>query len=134
MSSSMDDNLDVCVVGLGAATPIGLTAPATAAAVRAGIAGFADHPYMIDRNGEPFVVAYAPYLADDLALEDRLSELALSAAREAAGLLSGLSPRPASIPAFLGIPAPRPGVPGALASRVRSGCSKERGPPPSARE
>ena len=101
----------VCVVGVGARTAIGLTAPASAAAVRAGIAGFADHPYMIDQNGDPFVVARAPYLSDDVVGAERFIELALPAAREALEPISGLVQETLPIPLIVGLPAPRPGLP-----------------------
>jgi 3-oxoacyl-[acyl-carrier-protein] synthase-1 len=90
MSVPFDRAGSICVVGVGAATSIGMTAPATAAAVRAGIAGFSDHPYMIDRIGEPFVVASAPYIDTYVDGEDRFIELALPAAREALEPVSGL--------------------------------------------
>ena len=40
----------VVVVGVGARTAVGMTAPATAAAVRAGVAGFDEAPVR-DRHG-----------------------------------------------------------------------------------
>ena len=52
----------VVVVGVGARTAVGMTAPATAAAVRAGIAGFEKHPFVVDTAGNPMIVAGAPYL------------------------------------------------------------------------
>lgn len=118
MISSMDDIPDVCVVGVGAATSIGLTAPATAAAVRAGIAGFADHPYMIDRIGEPFVVASAPYMDIDVGGEDRFVELAVPALREALEPVSGLLGTSVPIPTIVGLPESRPGLPEKLASTL----------------
>ena len=48
------------VVSLGASTPVGRCAWSSAAAVRAGISGFGQHPYMIDTAGEPMRVARAP--------------------------------------------------------------------------
>ena len=52
----------VYFVGLGASTPVGRDALSSAAAVRAGISGFAEHPYMIDSAGEPMRAAIAPWL------------------------------------------------------------------------
>ena len=118
MSVPFDKTGSICVVGVGAATSIGMTAPATAAAVRAGIAGFADHPYMIDRIGEPFVVASAPYIDADAVGEDRFIELALPAAREALELFSGLSRTTVPIPSIVGLPESRPGLPAELASTL----------------
>ena len=109
---------DICVVGVGAATSIGRTAPASAAAVRAGISLFGDHPYMIDQNGDPFVVAMASYLRDDLSFEQRLIELALPAAQEALSQLDVLSRQLDPIPLLVGLPSIRPGVPQELTSRL----------------
>ena len=108
----------ICVVGVGAATSIGRTAPTSAAAVRAGISSFADHPYMIDQHGDPFVVAMASYLRDDLNFEQRLSELALPAAREALSSLNFSSRRFDPIPLLVGLPSIRPGIPQELTSRL----------------
>src|SRR5262245_25923922 len=99
----------VVVVGVGARTAVGMTAPATAAAVRAGIAGFTHHPFMMDTDGNPMVVAFAPYLDIGLTGVARMAELAGPAAVEAvAGIVSvpcGGQP----IPVFVGLPPDRPG-------------------------
>src|SRR5204863_8241044 len=55
----------VYLVGLGATTPVGRDALSTAAAVRAGISGFAEHPYLFDTAGEPIRAAIAPWLDID---------------------------------------------------------------------
>ncbi len=50
-------------IAFGAAfakTPVGLSWESSAAAVRAGITRLAEHPYMLDREGQPFVVACVP--------------------------------------------------------------------------
>ncbi len=46
-----------CIIGLGARTPLGRTACATAAAARAGITRLTAHPRMVDKAGDPCVVA-----------------------------------------------------------------------------
>lgn len=120
MSVPFDKTGSICVVGVGAATSIGMTAPATAAAVRAGIAGFADHPYMIDGIGEPFVVASAPYIDTDVVLQERFIELALPAAREALEPVSRLLRTRVPIPTIVGLPESRPGLPAELASSLAS--------------
>src|SRR4030042_1140342 len=99
----------VCIVGVGASTAIGMDSPSTCAAVRAGIAGFADHPFMIDRNGEPMVVAMAPCLSEELGLTERCVELAKAAAAEAIEPLRGLPGSPGPVPLFIGLPESRPG-------------------------
>ncbi|RZJ10565.1 MAG: beta-ketoacyl synthase [Rubrivivax sp.] len=107
--------------GLGASTPVGRSAWASAAAVRSGITGFVRHPYMVDTAGEPMRVAIAPWLDIGLQGADRLAALLLPAMEEA---LAGL---PAPVPAdrfalALGLPSARPGLPpdvaGALLQRV----------------
>lgn len=50
---------DVVVVGVGMVTAVGLSAPETAAAVRAGTMRFGEIPFM-DRQFEPFTVAEVP--------------------------------------------------------------------------
>lgn len=111
MQAEIADN-DVLLISIGAATSVGMTAPATAAAVRAGIAGFAEHPQMVDTNGEPFVVAVAPYLEGDSSIDERLAILGVQAAGEA---LKGIESTAAaklfqrSLPVFIGLPEQRPG-------------------------
>ena len=52
----------VYVVGVGAQTPVGRKALIAGAAVRCGISAYREHPFMIDRLGEPMVVAMADWL------------------------------------------------------------------------
>ncbi|MBI4241711.1 MAG: beta-ketoacyl synthase [Candidatus Rokubacteria bacterium] len=111
----------VCVVGVGASTAIGRTAPASAAAVRASIAGFSEHPQAVDKNGNEMIVARAPYLPAELSGEPRLLELAASSLGEAMAHLraaSGTLGKP--LPAFLGLPDPRPGLPDDLPRELTS--------------
>jgi len=113
----------VVVVGVGARTAVGMTAPATAAAVRAGIAGFAQHPFMVDTAGNRMVVALAPYLSIDLIGAERLAELAGSAAVEAATPLTSAAGGKPPVPVFVGLPPDRPGRAKdlrAVAERVRA--------------
>lgn len=108
---------DVVVVGLGAATAVGPSAATTAAAVRAGIAGFAEHPYMIDARGDPFLIAMAPYLSPSLKHQRRMVELARMAAREAMAAVlhvPGLAP----LRVIVGLPSQRPGLHPDMAARL----------------
>lgn len=96
------------VIGLGASTPLGRDAWSTAAAVRAGIAGFAEHPYAVDSIGEPVRVAIAPWLDVVLTDWERGAALlfpAIDAALDVIGNAGGLQAALA-----LGLPAPRPGL------------------------
>lgn len=99
----------VVVAGVGARTAVGMTAPATAAAVRAGVALFTEHPILFDAAGDPFRVARATYLDLDLAGAARLAELAGSAAAEALALLAGVAGSKPAVAAFVGLPPNRPG-------------------------
>ena len=111
MNTSAGKNIDICVVGVGATTPVGQRASSSASAVRAGIAGFADHPYLIDRDGDPLVVASAPFLDEYTEVGNRFIELLLPAAQEAFNPLRKTLQGRYSIPAIVGIPPTRPGLP-----------------------
>jgi 3-oxoacyl-[acyl-carrier-protein] synthase-1 len=73
----------IYIVGAGAQTPVGRYVLAAAAAVRCGISAYAEHPFMIDKHGEPMAVARAEWLDETMPLEDRIVTLAADAAREA---------------------------------------------------
>ena len=102
------------MAGVGAATAIGLTAEASAAAVRAGIPGLVEHPYMIDRRGDPFVVAMAPYLSPDMRAESRVAELARIAAQDVVAVVPRRAESPIPVSTIVGLPQDRPGVGPAL--------------------
>lgn len=78
---------DVFVLSVGAQTPVGRTALKAAAAVRCGISAYQEHEFMIDRRGEPMVVAQADWLPPAMLLQDRMVHFATNSLREA---LSGL--------------------------------------------
>src|SRR5262249_34203757 len=106
------DGLGVCVVGVGAQTPVGRSAPASAAAVRAKLGNFAEHPYMLDAAGEPMRVARAPWLPAELPLADRVLALTEAAAREALRPLEALAPGGKRVlAAVMGLSSARPGLP-----------------------
>ena len=100
----------VFITGLGANTAVGRGAWASAAAVRAGISGFTQHPFMIDTAGEPMRAAIAPWLDIGLTGVERFEALLFPAIDEA---LSVLPSAPASASRWaiaLGLPSPRPGL------------------------
>lgn len=103
----MTDSL--CIVGIGSVSAVGLNAPATAAAVRAGIASFSEHPYMINQLGEPYVLGMVPTIHEVESLEKRFVELAVSAISEALEPLETLN-NVFEIPSVIGLPEVRPGV------------------------
>ncbi|MDH4079526.1 MAG: hypothetical protein OEU68_06905 [Nitrospira sp.] len=96
------------IVGCGARTSVGFDRRSSAAAVRAGIASITDHPFMIDRFGEPMKVARDASLGPALTGPERLFELALSAACEALAPLDGLSTVP-KVAAVISLGEERPG-------------------------
>ena len=104
----------ICIVGVGAVTAVGLTAPSAAAAVRAGISGYGEHPFMIDQQGEPMIVAAVPVLGDDLRGSDRFAQLAIPAIREALAPIKSHLRELGSMSLFLGVPPQRPGRPPGL--------------------
>jgi 3-oxoacyl-[acyl-carrier-protein] synthase-1 len=104
----------ICIVGVGAVTAVGLTAPSAAAAVRAGIPGFGEHPFMVDRQGEPMVVAAVPSQGEEADGNDRFGRLAKPALREALLPVESHRREIGDIPLFIGLPPQRPGRPAEL--------------------
>jgi 3-oxoacyl-[acyl-carrier-protein] synthase-1 len=102
-------NCAVYVVATGACTAIGFNAPSSAAAIRAGIAGFVEHPYLKDKAGNAVVVAGTPYVPWEKRGKERLLELALKAAVEAFDMSIDQP-----LPVIVGLPEERPGVPETL--------------------
>jgi 3-oxoacyl-[acyl-carrier-protein] synthase-1 len=100
----------VFITGLGANTPVGRSAWASAAAVRAGISGFTQHPFMIDTAGEPMRAAIAPWLDIGLTGVDRFEALLFPAIDEALSVLPSPPASPSRWAIALGLPSPRPGL------------------------
>src|SRR5450755_2733775 len=65
-----------CIVGVAARTCLGSDAAASAAAVRGAISGRAEHPFMVDKAGEPIFVARDSLLPPDLLGSERLVAVA----------------------------------------------------------
>ena len=101
----------VVIVALGACTPVGRDAWSSAAAVRAGISGFVQHPYMIDTAGEPMRAAIAPWIDIGLSGADRLEALLFPALDQALEPLSSHQGEPLNTAIALGLPSARPGLP-----------------------
>ena len=107
----------VLVVGLGATTPIGRTVWASAAAVRAGVSGFAQHAFMVDALGAPMRVAPFPWLDEGRDVVDRIGDGLVAAIREALAPL-GMSTKRLPIALFVNLPSRRPALPSDLANRI----------------
>jgi len=101
----------VVIVALGASTPVGRDAWSSAAAVRAGISGFAQHPYMMDTAGEPMRAAIAPWIDIGLSGADRLEALLFPALDQALEQFSLVADAPLNMAIALGLPSARPGLP-----------------------
>src|SRR5262245_18259186 len=84
----------ICIIGAGAQTPVGRSLLASASAIRCNISAAAEHPFMIDRHGEPMVVARAPWVDLSSRLDARIAALAIDAAKEA---IYPIAPRFASL-------------------------------------
>ena len=104
-------NQGILIVGTGARTPLGFSAPATAAAVRAGVAAMKEHPFMIDKSGESMVVAADALLPAQLGGVERLMQLALSPAYEAIKPLIERNHTFPPIHLLISLPEDRPGRP-----------------------
>lgn len=107
------------IVAFGASTPLGRDAWSSAAAVRAGISGFAQHPYMIDTAGEPMRAAFAPWLEIDLPPQQRMEALLFPAIDEALSPLATNDVGGLRVALALGLPEPRPGLPDELIDEIR---------------
>jgi 3-oxoacyl-[acyl-carrier-protein] synthase I len=112
------------VVGVGACTPVGNDAWSSAAAVRAGINAFVEHPFMVDTEGEPVRVAFARWLDVSMPVPARLEVLLSGAIEEALFPLADLAHVPLRVALALGLPSPRPGVPTDIESNMRASLSK----------
>lgn len=107
------------IAGVGARTAVGRTMPSSAAAVRAGIARFVEHPSALDKKNRPVVVAMADWLPLDVAGIPRFVLLAVNAAKEALasvvrGVGEGTLARDLPINAVIALPEERPGRPEGL--------------------
>jgi 3-oxoacyl-[acyl-carrier-protein] synthase I len=117
----------VYVVALGATTPIGRDAWSSAAAVRAGISGFNQHPFMIDGAGEPMRAAFAPWLDIDLTGPERFETLVFPAIDQALTPLADRATRTPRLAVSLALPLSRPGLPSSLGPALSSGITRRYG-------
>lgn len=99
------------ITALGASTAVGRDAWSSAAAVRAGISGFTQHPYMIDTAGESMRVAIAPWLDINLTGIERFEALLYPAIDQVLASLNERFDYRLRIALSLGLPSSRPGLP-----------------------
>ncbi len=107
--------MNIGIAAVGARTAVGYTAAPSAAAVRADIANFNEHPSWVDQRGEPMVLAAAPDPTPGQAPGERLLYLLDAALTDLEDSLSGPLGSP---PLVLALPANRPGLDPDLAHRV----------------
>jgi 3-oxoacyl-[acyl-carrier-protein] synthase-1 len=102
-------SLGVEIAALGARTPVGLSAEASAAAVRAGIVRLREWPYLVGKSDEMLIGARDPLLDASTPLVVRLVTMALAALRETVEKLKA-SERPLNkVHVLLTLPDERPG-------------------------
>jgi 3-oxoacyl-[acyl-carrier-protein] synthase-1 len=119
---------DVAIVGCGASTPIGRSAPATVAAARAGVCGFREHPFMIDSAGEPMRVAAVPWLPMEVEGAARFEDLLIPAVNESREPLAATTAvRGMRLGVALALPPDRPGLAADLARRLKEQLSQALG-------
>lgn len=117
------------IAGVGARTPVGLQAAPAAAAVRAGILGLSEHPYMVDCVGKPMPCALDAQIDPEIIGPERFLLLADGALREACEPLDNIGRQQLAMPLFLGLPELRPGFTEQDALAIRSGVSQFEGLP-----
>lgn len=114
--------LPVHIAAAGARTPLGIRAAASAAGYRAGISAVRDHPFMIDRAGQPMQGALDSRLDPRLVGAERFVALAEPALREASAPYTRASHR--GVPLFLGLPERRPGFTERDIEAIRAGLTR----------
>lgn len=99
----------VYLAGNGARTPLGLSAAASAAALRAGIGAAAEVPYLRDKMNDAMLAALDKELDPDLIGPARFLALAETALRDACEPIAGSLLERVAVPVYLGLPESRPG-------------------------
>ena len=107
----LNSSISIAIIGVGVRCAVGLTAPEAAASVRGGISGIGQHPYMLDKVGEPMTVAREPTLDPALQGPERFTHLAEPALKEALAPLIQCNVSLQSVYTLVGMPEQRPGLP-----------------------
>ncbi|HXT79170.1 MAG TPA: hypothetical protein VN702_06375 [Acetobacteraceae bacterium] len=117
--------MSAVLLGAGALSSVGLDAPSTAAAQRAGIAGHAAHPFMVNQVGDKMIVSRVPWGEDGADGVARMLALAEPAARQA--IAAAPNGRPFDM--LLALPEPRPGLPDGFAAKIATRLAERLGVP-----
>ncbi len=107
--------MNIAIAAVGARTAVGYTAAPSAAAVRADIAHFNEHPSWVDQRGEPMVLAAAPEPPHNADIGERLLYLLDAALTD---LESSLPGPVGPLPLVVALPVNRPGLDPGLAHRI----------------
>lgn len=97
----------VHIVDMSAVTPVGLTPESVAAAVRGGISRIAEHPFMVDADGDPLKCAWVPTVPANVLGPQRLVQLGEQALFPLLARLTEL--RLPTLTVHLALPEGRPG-------------------------
>jgi len=101
---------EVYICGIGARTPLGFDAVATAAAAHCGISALGEHPCFVDKVVEPVNLAADVEFESSLNIGTRMAQMAVSAIGEALG--KTFSERgDQRLQIWVGLPEARPGLP-----------------------
>lgn len=122
---------EVCLCAIGARTPLGYSASASAAAVRAAISAVTLHPFFVDKADEPMALARDPELDPDIGIAARMEHMLISATTDVLASHS-LSLAERQVQCWIGLPEQRPGLPDDIQCFVSKAFSSVFGLPPSA--
>lgn len=111
----------VHIVTVGARTPLGLTAETSAAAVRAGICRFAEHPLMTDTLGNPMCASIDTLIEPGQQCPNRMIDLTTTALEEICRKLLPFKKFIPSLSILLGLPEIRPGWTDECTETVKQG-------------
>jgi 3-oxoacyl-[acyl-carrier-protein] synthase-1 len=116
----------VYVAAFAAATPVGRDVWSSAAAVRAGVSGLTQHPFMIDSAGEPMKVALVPWLGVQLTGTRRLQSLLYPVIDQLLGWRTEVAPN-LRMALALALPSMRPGAGAELSTEMLAGAKARYG-------
>jgi 3-oxoacyl-[acyl-carrier-protein] synthase-1 len=117
----------VCIAAIGARTPLGMTAAASAAAYRAAVSTFMEHAYLVDITGVPMVGAMDSEMSPYVSGAARLQALAETALVDACTVLEGVADSGTQLPLYFCLPEERPGIAPGETAQVRESLSRVHG-------
>lgn len=111
-----EEGAQVCICGISGRTPLGLSAAASAAAIRGSMSAIGAHPIFLDKMGEPVSMARDAELDPQMPIDQRLNQMLIAAIADVIETLPRrpdfqFSRRGAPLSCFVAVPEPRPGLP-----------------------